>query len=189
MSVTTIGIDIAKTVIQVHGVDASGQVVLRRRLGRTQLIPFLAGIPPCLVGIEACSSAHHWARELARFGHDVRLIPPQYVKPYVKRNKTDAADAEAIFDNIAQVASQRLHVSLDYSGCIPLDDALRQSSRLAQPVVTAFPDSPAARSLRGLAADMLHWPQSGREGGGLEQFVQQLLHLSQRITPSPIHAG
>ncbi|WP_240190329.1 MinD/ParA family ATP-binding protein [Azospira oryzae] len=100
-----------------------------------------------------------------------------------------AADAEAIFDNIAQVASQRLHVSLDYSGCIPLDDALRQSSRLAQPVVTAFPESPAARSLRGLAADMLHWPQSGREGGGLEQFVQQLLHLSQRITPSPIHAG
>ena len=100
-----------------------------------------------------------------------------------------AADAEAIFDNIAQVASQRLHVSLDYSGCIPLDDALRQSARLAQPVITAFPDSPAARSLRGLAADLLHWPPSGREGGGLEQFVQQLLHLSQRITPSPIHAG
>lgn len=102
MSVATIGIDIAKTVFQVHGVDASGQVVLRRRLGRSELIPFLARIPPSLVGIEACSSAHHWARELARFGHDVRLIPPQYVKPYVKRNKTDAADAEAICEAVAR---------------------------------------------------------------------------------------
>lgn len=99
------------------------------------------------------------------------------------------ADAEAIFDNIAQVASQRLHVSLDYSGCVPLDDALRQAARLGQPVVTAFPDTAVARSLRNVAAAMLHWPPSERGAGGLEQFVQQLLHLSQRITPSPIHAG
>jgi len=99
------------------------------------------------------------------------------------------ADAEAIFDNIAQVAAQRLHVQLDYVGCIPQDEALKQAARLSQPVVSAFPDAPSARALRGLASDMLHWPQSGTEGGGLEQFVQQLLHLSQRITPSPIHAG
>ena len=81
-----------------HGVDASSQAVLRRRLGRSKLLTFFARPPPCLIGMEACSSAHHWARELARFGHEVRLIPPQYVKPYVKRNKTDAADAEAICD-------------------------------------------------------------------------------------------
>ena len=98
-------------------------------------------------------------------------------------------DAEAIFDNISQVAAQRLHVSLDYVGCIALDDALKQAVRLGQPVVTAFPDAPSARGLRNLAADMLRWPHSGLESGGLEQFVQQLLHLSQRITPSPIHAG
>jgi transposase len=96
MPVVTIGLDLAKTVFQAHGVDADGQTVLRRRLGRGELLAFFAKLPPCLIAMEACSSAHHWARELVILGHDVRLIPPQYVKPYVKRNKTDAADAEAI---------------------------------------------------------------------------------------------
>ncbi|MER8480914.1 IS110 family transposase [Mesorhizobium sp. M1163] len=102
MPVVTIGIDIAKSVFQVHGVDASGRAALRRRLGRSQLLVFFARLSPCLIGIEACSSAHHWARELVRFGHEVRLIPPQYVKPYVKRNKSDAADAEAICEAVAR---------------------------------------------------------------------------------------
>ena len=102
MSIVSIGLDLAKTVFQVHGVDASGQVGLRRRLSRNELIPFFAKMPPCLIGMEACSSAHHWARELVRLGHTVRLIPPQYVKPYVKRNKTDAADAEAICEAVAR---------------------------------------------------------------------------------------
>ncbi|MDG4898848.1 IS110 family transposase [Mesorhizobium sp. WSM4976] len=102
MSVVSVGIDLAKSVFQIHGVDASGHAVLRRRLGRRELLVFFARLSPCLIGMEACSSAHHWARELSRFGHDVRLIPPQYVKPYVKRNKTDAADAEAICEAVAR---------------------------------------------------------------------------------------
>ncbi|WP_085031339.1 IS110 family transposase [Ensifer aridi] len=96
MPVATIGLDLAKAVFQAHGVDDAGQTVLRRRLGRSELLAFFAKLSPCKVAMEACSSAHHWARELVRLGHEVRLIPPQYVKPYVKRNKTDAADAEAI---------------------------------------------------------------------------------------------
>ena len=102
MSVVTIGLDLAKSVFQVHGVDNAGQTVLRRRLGRADLLAFFAKQPPCVIGMEACSSAHHWARELSRLGHQVRLIPPQYVKPYVKRNKTDAADAEAICEAVAR---------------------------------------------------------------------------------------
>ena len=96
MNLTTIGIDIAKAVFQVHGVDENNQTVLRKRLCRVDLPAFFSKLPPCLIGIEAYSGAHHWARELVQMGHDVRLIPAQYVKPYVKRNKTDAADAEAI---------------------------------------------------------------------------------------------
>ena len=87
---------------QVHGVDHAGATVVRRRLARTQLLNFFQKLPPCIVGMEACSSAHHWARELTRIGHEVRLIPPQYVKPYVKRNKTDAADAEAICEAVGR---------------------------------------------------------------------------------------
>ena len=102
MSVVTIGLDLAKSVFQVHGVDAAAHTVLRRRLGRADLLPFFAKQPPCVIGMEACSSAHHWARELSRLGHLVRLIPPQYVKPYVKRNKTDAADAEAICEAVGR---------------------------------------------------------------------------------------
>lgn len=102
MSVLTIGLDLAKSVFQVHGVDASAHAILRRRLGRGDLLPFFAKQPSCVVGMEACSSAHHWARELIRLGHEVRLIPPQYVKPYVKRNKTDAADAEAICEAVGR---------------------------------------------------------------------------------------
>ena len=102
MSVVSIGLDLAKSVFQVHGVDASGHAVLRRKLARGGLIAFFTKQPPCLVGMEACSSAHHWARELVRLGHEVRLIPPQYVKPYVKRNKTDAADAEAICEAVGR---------------------------------------------------------------------------------------
>jgi transposase len=102
MSVVSIGLDLAKSVFQVHGVDVSGRAVLRRRLARSELIAFFTKQPRCLVAMEACSSAHHWARELVRLGHDVRLIPPQYVKPYVKRNKTDAADAEAICEAVGR---------------------------------------------------------------------------------------
>lgn len=102
MNAVRVGVDLAKSVFQVHGVAADGSTVLRRRLARSQLAGFFAQLPPCLVGMEACSSAHHWARELSRLGHEVRLIPPQYVKPYVKRNKSDAADAEAICEAVGR---------------------------------------------------------------------------------------
>src|SRR6185295_3020431 len=100
--VVTIGLDIAKSVFQVHGVDGDGAVVVRKRLTRSRVLPFFEKQTPCVVGLEACGSAHHWARELSRFGHDVRLIPPSYVKPYVKRQKNDAADAEAICEAVTR---------------------------------------------------------------------------------------
>jgi transposase len=100
--VVTIGLDIAKSVFQVHGVDGDGMVVLRKRLTRSRMLAFFEKQTPCVVGLEACGSAHYWARELGRFGHEVRLIPPSYVKPYVKRQKNDAADAEAICEAVTR---------------------------------------------------------------------------------------
>jgi transposase len=101
-AITTIGLDIAKSVFQVHGVDAEGNVVLRRQLKRRYVLAFFQKLPPCLVGIEACASSHHWSRELQALGHKVRLMPPAYVKPYVKRQKNDATDAEAICEAVSR---------------------------------------------------------------------------------------
>src|ERR1051326_1755287 len=101
-SVTTIGLDIAKSVFQVHGVDAAGQVVIRRQLKRRHVLTFFQKLPRCLVGIEACATSHHWSRELQAIGHTVRLMPPAYVKPYVKRQKNDATDAEAICEAVTR---------------------------------------------------------------------------------------
>jgi transposase len=101
-AITTIGLDIAKSVFQVHGVDADGQVVIRRQLKRRYVLAFFQKLPPCLVGIEACASSHHWSRELQALGHTVRLMPPAYVKPYVKRQKNDATDAEAICEAVTR---------------------------------------------------------------------------------------
>src|SRR5262252_3058303 len=102
MNITAVGIDLAKNVLQVHGVDARGKVVLRRQLRRDQVVLFFANLPPCLIGMEACASAHHWGRTLERFGHAVRLMAPQFVKPYVKTNKNDVADAEAICEAVSR---------------------------------------------------------------------------------------
>jgi len=96
MKLTTIGLDLAKTVFQVHGADEKRKAVLKKQLKRTQMLPFFANLAPCRIGMEACGSAHYWARKLQALGHTVQLIAPQYVKPFVKRNKNDAADAEAI---------------------------------------------------------------------------------------------
>ena len=100
--VTTVGLDIAKSVFQVHGIDAAGQVVIRRQLKRRYVLAFFEKLPACLVGIEACASSHHWSRELKALGHMVRLMPPAYVKPYVKRQKNDATDAEAICEAVTR---------------------------------------------------------------------------------------
>jgi transposase len=101
-AISVVGLDLAKNVFQVHALDAEGRTVIRRALRRGAVLKFFAGLSPCLVGMEACASAHHWARELSAMGHTVRLMPPHYVKPYVKRGKTDAADAEAIAEAVTR---------------------------------------------------------------------------------------
>jgi transposase len=102
MKITTVGVDLAKDVFMVHGVDSRGHVVLRKRLSRTQMAHFFAKLPQCLVGMESCASGHHWARKLQGFGHTVKLMAPQFVKPYVKGNKNDAQDAEAICEAVGR---------------------------------------------------------------------------------------
>ena len=102
MKITTVGIDLAKNVFAIHGVNEHGRTVLKKVLKRDQVAAFFANLPACLIGMEACASAHYWARKLQCMGHTVRLIAPQFVKPYVKSNKNDAADAEAICEAVAR---------------------------------------------------------------------------------------
>ena len=102
MQLATVGLDLAKNVFQLHGVDAKGRVVVRRRLRRAEVMRFFAELPPCRVGMEACAGAHHWARAIGEFGHEVRLMPPAYVKPYVRRQKNDMADAAAICEAVTR---------------------------------------------------------------------------------------
>src|SRR5436309_17248 len=102
MHAITIGLDLAKHWFQVHGIDANGKIVIRRKLRRAEVVEFFRNLKPCLVGVEACATAHHWARELRGLGHEVRLMPPAYVKAYVKRNKNDAADAAAICEAVTR---------------------------------------------------------------------------------------
>ena len=102
MNITTIGIDLAKNIFQVHGVTNEGIIAFNKPLRRARALPFFSKLEPCLIGMEACSSAHYWARELTALGHEVKLMPPAYVKPYVKRGKSDAADAEAICEAVTR---------------------------------------------------------------------------------------
>ena len=124
-SVTTVGLDLAKHVFQVHCVDASGRVVVANSVRRNKLLEFFASLPPCLVGLEACGSAHHWARELVKLGHDARLMPPAYVKAYVRRQKNDAADARS-----------------DLRSRDPAFDAVRSLAFLGEPGGLDAPPSP-----------------------------------------------
>jgi len=123
-SISTIGLDIAKSVFQVHGVDAAGQVVVRRQLRRRHVLAFFQKLRPCLVGIEACASSHHWSRELQALGHTVRLMPPAYVKPYVKRQKNDATDAEAICEAVTRPNMRFVPTkTVEQQGCLMLHRA------------------------------------------------------------------
>ncbi|MDR6854510.1 transposase [Variovorax guangxiensis] len=115
MKITTVGIDLAKNVFQVHAVDEHGKVALRKQLRRDQMTAFFVNLPPCLIGMEACGSAHHWARTLQGFGHAVRLMSPQFVKPYVKSNKNDVADAEAICEAVGRPSMRFVPVKTDIS--------------------------------------------------------------------------
>ena len=128
--VTTIGIDLAKNVFQVHGVDASGQAVIGKQLRRRQVLPFFRKQPPCLIGVEACATSHHWARQLIELGHEVKLMPPHYVKPYVKRGKNDAADAAAICEAVTRPTMRFVSVkSTEQQGVLMLHQIGRASCR------------------------------------------------------------
>jgi transposase len=145
MNVTTIGIDLAKNVFQVHGVDKAGKTVLRKQLKRSEVAKFFANLPPCLIGMEACGSAHYWARKLETFRHTVKLMAPQFVKPYVKTNKNDARDAEAICE-----AVQRPHMRF-----VPVKTLEQQAvlalHRVRQGLVKAR--TAQANQIRGLLAE------------------------------------
>src|SRR5258708_30977937 len=125
-SVTTVGLDLAKHVFQVHGVDASGRVIVAKALRRKDVLAFFAQLPACLVGMEACGSAHHWARELIKLGHDARMMPPAYVKPYVRRQKNDASDAAAICEAVTRPSMRFVAVRSLENQAVPIRHKARQ---------------------------------------------------------------
>lgn len=137
--ISTVGLDLAKTVFQVHGADGSGQAVLRRKLRRHQVLAFFAQLPSCVVAMEACGGAHFWGREIGKLGHEVRLIPPAYVKPFVKRGKTDAADAEAICVAVVQPTMRFVPVKTELQQAVLMqhrtrDFLFRQLTQLANAI-------------------------------------------------------
>ena len=164
MQITTIGLDIAKNVFQVHGIDATEKVVVRKQLRRGQVIAFFKDLAPCLVGLEACATAHYWARELAKLGHEVRLMPAKDVKAYVKRNKNDAADAEAICEAVRRPTMRFVQVkSADQQAQLMQHRARDLSDAPAHPADQCHAISPgrarhysAARTRRGQRAACDH---------------------------------
>lgn len=174
MEVTTIGLDIAKRVFQAHGVDAAGRAVLRRKLGRSEVLDFFRALPPCLVGIEACGTAHHWAREVRALGHEVRLIPAAYVKPYVKRGKTDAADAEAICEAVSRPTMRFVPVKTAEQQAVLVlhrtrDLLIRQRTMLVN-------------ALRGHLAEFGIVARQG--SGGVAELLSVLLGQEEAVLPS-----
>ncbi len=121
MQIIVVGLDIAKQLFQVHAAEVEGRPVAQLKLRRAQVLDYFRALPPCLVGMEACATAHHWARELSALGHAVRLMPPAYVKPYVKRNKTDAADAEAIAEAVTRPTMRFVPVNVKRPAKLPPD--------------------------------------------------------------------
>ena len=170
MQITTIGIDLAKHVFQLHGVGSDGSVVLRRKLRRAQMLIFFESLPPCLIGMEACATAHHWARELRAFGHVVRLMPAHYVKAYVKRGKNDAADAEAICEAVTRPTMRFVAIkSKEQQGVLVMHRARDLLVRQRTQLVNA---------LRGLMAEFgVSEPQGIRHVGRLRA------HLDEDVVP------
>jgi len=148
MKITTIGLDIAKRVFQVHGADSAGRAVLRRKLQRGEMLAFFKALPACLVGIEACGTAHYWAREIRAFGHEVLLLPPAYVKPYVKRGKTDAADAEAICEAVTRPSMRAVPIKTAEQQAVLMLHRVRDL--LVRQRTMLMPTENAPRSLRVL---------------------------------------
>src|SRR6476660_9636236 len=160
---TTIGLDIAKSVFQVHGVDAAGQVVIRRQLKRRFVLSFFEKLPPCLVGIEACASSHYWSREPRASGHTVQLMPPAYVKPYVKRQKNDTTDAEAICEAVTRPNMRFVPIkTIEQQSCLMLHRARHLFIRQQTAVIN---------SIRAYLAEFGIVAPVGRRG------VEQLLEV------------
>ena len=178
MKPITIGLDIAKSVFHLHGVDAAGAVVLRKRLRRRDIVGFFAALEPCLIGIEACGGAHHWARELSALGHEVRLLPPAYVTPYVKRGKNDAVDAAAICEAVSRPAMRFVPIKsrAQQAALVPhrtRDLLVRQRTMLIN-------------SLRSLMAEFGMVAPRGR--GRLGELVRQLEAAEEGCVPGSARA-
>lgn len=157
--ISMIGLDLAKNVFQVHAVDGSGSPVLRRQLRRAQMLKFFGGLEPCIVGMEACGSAHYWARELAKLGHEVRLMPPAYVKPYIKRNKTDGRDAEGCCEAMQRPTMRFVAVKSEQQQAVQVLHRtrgllVRQRTMAANALRAAFAEFGvvAAQGLKGMRA-------------------------------------
>ena len=204
MQATTIGIDIAKSVFQIHGVDATGKVVIQRQLRRGQVIEFFRRLPPCLVGIEACATAHHWARELAELGHTVKLMPPSYVKAYVRRQKNDAADAAAICEAVTRPSMRFVPVkSVEQQAALMLhrsrDLLVRQRTQLINALRAHLAEIGlvAATGVDGLKSLVEIVREAGETGrlssamrAALRVLVDQLASLQMQISrlEADIHA-
>src|SRR5262250_2932179 len=172
--VSTIGLDIAKNLFQIHGVDAEGTVVIRKRVSRARVLEFFADLPPCRVGMEACATAHQWARELRKFGHDTRLMPPTYVKAYVKRGKNDAADAAAICEAVTR-PSMRF---------VPIKDAEQQSLLMLHRArdLLIRQRTQLINAMRAHLAELGLVAPKGREG--LQQLLRTVAQAEDEQLPS-----
>jgi transposase len=192
MTITTIGLDLGKSVFQVHGVDARGQVLLAKQLRRAAVLRFFANLPSCLVGMEACATAHHWARSIAGLGHQVRLMPPRYVKPYVKRSKSDRADAAAICEAVQRPTMRFVAVKTEEQQGMLVIHRVRETlvaqrtqlinalrGHLAEFGIVAPQGAGNVRDLVGRLADAEEVPGTAR--GVLLTLVDQLRHTEERL--------
>jgi transposase len=191
MQIATIGVDLAKHVFQLHGIGPDGCVVLRRKLRRAQMMTFFAGLPPCLIGMEACATAHHWARELRTLGHEVRLMPAHYVKAYVKRGKNDAADAEAICEAVTRPTMRFVAIKTKEQQAVLVmhrtrDLLVRQRTQLVNALrgllgEFGISEPQGIRHVGRLRAHLEEEtvPEAGREV--LRLLVEQLDELEQRV--------
>ena len=193
MTITIMGLDLAKSVFQVHGIDEDGNAVLVKKLHRKQMLPFFSKLPPCLIGVEACGTAHYWARTLAAMGHEVRMIPPSYVKAYVKRGKSDALDAEAICEAVQRPTMRFVPVkTVEQQGILMTHRArsllVRQRTMLANALRAhlaelGFVANPGIANLAKLAeqvmADKNALPSYAR--AALEILIRQIMAVSAEI--------